>query len=513
MSDIPQPYKIINWRQKALDYDNLVFNFDSACPAGTFIWLDNARRNIDQVTFGLYTAVHDARQGKNVNNGEFHEAINSIAAIIGAGLIGIDKTSQNGYNFVKMTQNYYNSDNKWNIVMNNTNPNVALLGGGYGRDWWYDVLPNVLFYMMSDVFPNVENADFIQRNVAEQFYKADSVLNGDYDYSYFDYGNMRGGRSHIPFQQDVAGGHGYVLYSAYQKFGDTKYLAGAISAITALDNQKESRFYEILLPIGCYTAARLNVEHGTNFDIEKMLNWVFEGCKNKDGRYGWGVVSDRWGDYDVSGLQGSILDGEGYAFFMNSMKMAIPLVPLVKYQPQYARAIGRWMLNNVNAARLFFPYEIDDQHQFLPEMKTITNGVIAYEGLRQTDIYGKESLKGVSPVALGDGPNWNVKNPPESMFSLYSTSPVGVLAAIVDTTDVQAILRLNCNATDFYAKKDSPVYLYYNPYKEDKEVTYYSQGNVNLYDAISGVYLAKNVEKSTKILIPANAAVLIYERK
>lgn len=38
---------------------------------------------------------------------------------------------------------------------------------------------------------------------------------------------------------------------------------------------------------------------------------------------------------------------------MNSIKMAWPLVPLVKYQPQYARAIGKWMLNNANACRLF----------------------------------------------------------------------------------------------------------------------------------------------------------------
>lgn len=39
--------------------------------------------------------------------------------------------------------------------------------------------------------------------------------------------------------------------------------------------------------------------------------------------------------------------------------------------------------------------------------KKITKNVIAYEGLRKVDyIYKKESLKGVSPVALGDGPQW-----------------------------------------------------------------------------------------------------------
>ncbi|MFA6360746.1 MAG: hypothetical protein WCX14_08590, partial [Dysgonamonadaceae bacterium] len=129
MPDLPQPLEIINWKKKALQFDRLVFNFDSHAPFAPFIWLDSARRNIDQVTFGLYTAIGDVRQGPDKNNGEFHEALTSLNALISAGLQGINKTNQDGYNFVKMSQNYYNSDNGWNIVMNNTNPEVAMLGG------------------------------------------------------------------------------------------------------------------------------------------------------------------------------------------------------------------------------------------------------------------------------------------------------------------------------------------------------------------------------------------------
>ncbi|WP_296298707.1 hypothetical protein [Lentimicrobium sp.] len=29
-----------------------------------------------------------------------------------------------------------------------------------------------------------------------------------------------------------------------------------------------------------------------------------------------GVIADKWGDFDVSGMQGSITDGGGYGFFM-----------------------------------------------------------------------------------------------------------------------------------------------------------------------------------------------------
>ncbi|MDD5185353.1 MAG: hypothetical protein PHS84_08850 [Paludibacter sp.] len=511
MPNAPQPYKIIDWKQKAKDYDAYVFDFNPDVPAGSMIWLDNSQRNIPQITFGLYTAINDCRQGPNHNNGEFHESLNSLSAILGAGLMGIDKTHQNGYNYVKMIQNYFNSGTGWNIMMNNTCPEVAQLGGGYGRDWWYDVLPNVLFYAVCDVFPNVDNADNIQHSIAEQFCKADSVLNGNYDYSYFDYGQMKGMVNKIPLQQDAAGGQGYVLYAAYQKYHDARYLAHAKSAIAALDGQKESRFYEILLPMGIYTAARLNAEQGTNYNIDKMINWVFDGCKSPTGRTGWGVIVGKWGDYDVSGLQGSTLDGGGYAFLMNSMKMAWPLVPMVKYQPQFARAIGKWMLNNVNAARLFFPNEIPDGNQWLPEMKDYTHSLVAYEGLRFEDCYNKPSLKGVHPVALGDGPNWNPKNPKETMFSLYSTSPVGIMGAIVDTTDVKMILRLNCNKTDFYANTTYPTYLYYNPYALPKNVTYHPSGRVDVFDILTKKYVAKDITTDTKIEIPTDQACLLVE--
>ena len=491
MPELPQPLKIIDWKKKALQFDSLVYNFNNKAVYGPLIWIDSSRRNFDQLTFGLYTVIGDVRQGPSRNKGEFHEALTSLNSLLSAGLMGIDKTSQLGFNFVKMAQNYFNKDNHWNIIMNNTNPRVAMLGGGYGRDWWYDVYPNVLYYGVAALFPKVENTESIQHQVAEQFLKADSVLNGNYDYSYFDYAHMRGMRSQIPWQQDAAGGQAWVLYSAYRKFSDKRYLQGAKSATQALVNQKESRFYEILLPFGAYTAARLNAENGTHYDVTRLLNQIFDGCQSKDGRYGWGVIAEKWGNYDVSGLEGSITDGGGYAFFMNSVAMAWPLVPLVKYEPQYARAIGKYMLNAVNASRLFYPDQIDEKNQWLPKLKDLTNGIIGYEGLRKSDDLSNPLLKNSSPVAIGDGPKWAPGQPPECMFSLYSTSIAGVFGAIVNKTGVEGILALNCNATDFYADNKYPVFLYYNPYEETKTVTYLSDNKIDLFDIISKRFLAK----------------------
>lgn len=510
MPNHPTPYKMIDWNEKTKNFDDIIFNHHDDKGGEALIWLDSARRNFPQVTFGLYTVIGDVRQGPTINNGEFHEAINSLGALLSAGLVGIDKTNQNGFNYVKMVQNYFNSDNSWNIMMNNTTAETAMQGGGYGRDWWYDVFPNVLYYAVSDLFAGVDRADSLQLIIAEQLFKADSVLNGNYDFSFFDYSTMEGKRNQIPYQQDAAAGHAYVLYSAYQKFEDPRYLDGAKSALDALYAQNESRFYEVLMPFGAYTAARLNAEFACNYDLSVLLDWTFEGCSAEDGRTGWGIINDRWGEYDVSGIQGSMTQEGGYGFLMNTYDMAWPLVPLVRYQPEYSEAIGKWMLNVANATRFFYPYELPDENQWLPKEKAITRNVIAYEGLKRIDAYGKEELKGKSPVALGDGPNWVVGQPNSSMFSIYGSAHVGIFGSIIRETNVEQILQLDCLVTDFYRAPAFPTYLYYNPYNENKIIEYYNEnGVVDLYDAISHSLVATQVTETGSFTLPANQAMLI----
>jgi hypothetical protein len=210
-------------------------------------------------------------------------------------------------------------------------------------------------------------------------------------------------------------------------------------------------------------------------------------------------------------LQGSITDGGGYAFLMNSFAMAWPLVPMAKYDSRFAVAMGKWMLNVTNAARLYYPYEIDDAHQFLPGKKDLSKNVIAYEGIRKADDYGKQELKGVSPVALGDGPKWAPGQPDVSMFSLYSSAQSGIFGAIVKKTNVEQILQLDCNATDFYQHRDYPTYLYYNPYDGEKQVTFYHDGStgVDLFDALTQKNLATNIQRETEFTIPPKTARIL----
>ena len=522
MPNLPKPFKIIDFNTLAKQYDEKVYDANQTGEYWPLIWKDNSKKNVAQETFGIYTAMGDVRQGTENYDGIFHESLATIGSVLGASLVGIDKSNQGGENYVSMLQNYFNSETKWDIIMNNTCPEVAQLGGGYARDWWYDVYPNLMYYAVADFYPSIQGNDAILKSIADKFYEANKVLNGNYSFSYFDYASMEAKKSWICTQQDVAAGHAMVLYAAYQKFKDPKYLEGAKSSLEALLNQQDNYFYEILMPFGAYVAARLNAEEGTNYNFSKVLDWTFDG--DSSCREGWGVIVDNWNGYDVSGIVGSTTHNGGFGFLMNTYDTMWPLVPMVRYDQRYASTIGKWMLNAANTSRLFYPNEIPDEHQTIPEEKKHTKGVIAYEGLIKKAHYPQyEHIK--APVAIGDGMHWNAKNPKVSQFSVYGSGHVGIAGAIISKTSVENILQLDLLATDFYKNKAFPSYLYFNPNASLKKVgiTIGAQ-KVDVYDTTKRAFIAKNVSgdftfeitaenASVLVFVPANAKISIKEGK
>jgi hypothetical protein len=277
--------------------------------------------------------------------------------------------------------------------------------------------------------------------------------------------------------------------------------------------KEEGVYYEIMMPYGAALAVRMNAESGTKYDELKMLNWCFDG--NNSDRDGWGVMCERWEEYDVYGLVGQ-KKWEQYAFAMNTFSQAAALVPIVKYNPAYARTIGKWMLNLTNACRLFYA----DEHPRNRQSSAIWQGdpdhVISYEGLRKNLYNGNyfEPLQGIladkGPYAIGD----QVKTMSSATdICLYGSAWVGMLASIVDTTNVEGILQLNCNATDFYSERKYPVYLLFNPYYETKTVVLNNtfHESTDIYDLVSKKYLKKNCIGKVEVSIEPNCAVtLVY---
>lgn len=509
MANVPKPLQIIDYKKLALRFDSTIYDFNAKGKFWPMIWLDSSMKNFPQTVVGLYTALGDIRQGTN-NKGMFHEALATMGAVMGATLVGIDKSNQKGLDYVGMLKNYFNKETGWNIMMNNTCPEVALLGGGYGRDWWYDVYPNVLFYAVVDQYPNEPGFTEIARTIADKFYAADSILNGNYEWSYFDYGKMKPMKNNICAQPDVAAGHAWVLYAAYKKFGDQRYLKGALSALNALQAQPRNPTYEVLMPFGAYLSARINAEQGKHYNMDSMLHWSFDGTAIC--REGWGVLVGNWNGTDISGIVGSTVDHGGYGFLMNTYDAAWPLVPLVRYDQSYAIAIGKWMLNAANAARFFYPQYMPDDHETIPELAEVTKGVIGYEGMIRTSSYkAHENLKG--PVAQGDGPLWVPgKNPEVSQFSVYGSGHAGIFGSIIRTTNVNGILQLNLLATDFYHDNAYPSFLYYNPYTTAKTVSIKIDADkkVDLYNTVTQRFIARNISTAAPIKLAAkNAAVIV----
>jgi len=512
MPNLPKPFKILDFKDLAIRFDSLVYDETQTGKYWPLIWYDNSRKNFDQETFGIYTAMGDLRQGADNNNGIFHESLATIGSVFGASLVGIDKSNQYGRNFVSMLKNYFNNDTEWDIVMNNTCPEVALLGGGYARDWWYDVFPNLLFYGVANFYPEEKDYSDIMRTIADKFYAADSVLAGNYHYSFFDYKTLEPKKSKICTQDDVAAGHAYVLYLAYKKFQDPKYLKGAKSSLEALLKLEDNRFYEILMPFGAYVAARLNAEEGTDYDYTKILEWTFNS--DSDCREGWGVLVDNWNGYDVSGLVGNAETYGGYAYLMNTYDAMWPLIPMVRYDQKYANIIGKWMLNASNAMKFFYPYEIADEHQTMPNQKEHTKGVIGFEGLiKEPHLEKFKDLK--APVAIGDGPWWVKGNPDVTQLSVYGSGHVGIAGSIISKTNIENILQLNLLATDFYRAKAYPSYLYYNPNSEAKEVKIsVGLNEIKIYDAVKRAFISQSTKGSFTFKIDKeNSAVLIFVPK
>lgn len=505
MADIPQPLQIIDWYAMARKFDSTVYDFHAQGEHWPLVWWDSSMHNYPQPVVGLFTALDDQRQGTH-NKGMFHEALATMGATLGATLTGVDKSK--GLNYVGMLKNYFNRETGWNIMMNNTCPEVAMLGGGYGRDWWYDVYPNLLFYAIYDLYPAEPGFDSIAHNIAEKFCGADSVLNGNYDHSFFNYAELQPKDNDLCKQQDAAAGHSYVLYAAYKKFGDPRYLKAAIHSLQVLEKQPDNTYYEIFMPFAAYMAARLNAEQGTHFNVQQFMEWSFNG--NPTCRIGWGVLKGNWNGIDISGIVGSTTDRGGYGFLMNTFDAAWPLVPMVRYDPSYANAVGKWMLNAANASRFFYTQYMPDDHETIPQRAAITKGVIGYEGIIHSPSYPEYAhLK--APVAQGDGPLWAKGNPDVSQFSVYGSGHAGIFGSIIRTTNIPGILQLNLLATDFFRAKAYPSFLYYNPYPDAKKI--HIDTNDKIYNTVTHSFISNDLELPAKmaavvVFTPANGKVI-----
>jgi hypothetical protein len=510
LPNAPSTYSMRDWATVATNFDSLAFDTTAT---GQFLPIpirdDTPESPFLSVAYELPSYVGDNRM---YGNGEtFAEGIPTLGAVLGSTLMGIDK-SAGPLNWVSMTREYYINRNNEFIMMNRTD-------SASGHSAWYDILPNILFYAIADRYPNETYLSSIQNQIDSEFYTAVNVMTAggtapNFNWSAFDFSDNVPRFNGTWREPNMGLGMAWMQHSAYWRNRNSAPAAAALHlqavdwALAYYETRTTNPHYEALTGFGAYAAARMNAEHGRNFNVHKYLDWVFSRSAARPDIIM--ISGQQWGGQDVGGLMGGMRaccsnPTQGYAFAMNTFLDVIPVVPMARYEDRYSRSIGKWMLNAANASRLFYGNAHPNNGESSEFWTGDPNYAIAYEGLRhywQTEKPGENQALYAAgdPLTYGWGPLTD--------FGIYGSAFVGALGSTVRTTNIEKILQVDLLATDFYRAAAHPTYLYYNPYATPQSVAIeLGTGQFDLYDAVSNRFLARNATGQSFFTVPQDNAV------
>lgn len=488
-SIIPPAYEWFDYREAALAFDSLVFDSKAKGSFLPLIWQDETNG-----TFAFAAYVGDYRYGQDGSQ----EAVATIASVLSAALTGIDKSRQNGINYVEQLHAYFSETE--GIVLNNPG------GSSEGASMWYMLYPAVLFTEVSVCYPEEQQIREDALACIEKWYEAGKIMleTGSFSYTGFNFTSMQPWKNEIWEEPDCAAGIAVLMELGAELTGKAEYKELLQECLAYLDGYEGSPLYEVLLYFAPSLAAKMNAQAGTNYDIDNLLGDVFNGSSVPRG--GWGQINGVWGEYCVNGLMGSTTDGGGYAFAMNTFVAGYALAPLAKYDTRYARAMGIWFLNTSAAGRYFFPGETAEENQSASGnagaqgFLETAGDTVPYEGIRK-------SSNTMTPWVGGDP---TVYGWAETDFSLYSGAHTGMFAAAVESTDVDMILKINCNLD--CVEQGFGTYLLYNPYETPKTVLYeLPEGSYDLFDSVEKKVIAENVSGNVNLDMEAGQALVLVE--
>jgi hypothetical protein len=480
---LPDPLVIRDWKQTAVDYHQLAFNSSITGPLLPllFQYRANTAAGYSGPAFGLPSYV-----GNAPGTGE---ALSVLGATLGATLAGLNMDSFNGVDRVQQCQAFYSVVNGHGLVLNNVNSQ----GSGSA---WYDIFPSALFYQIGSRYPGRTGYQVQMRAIADSWLAALPVLSNNWQHTGFNFQSMTAVTGSW-VEPDMAAGIAWLEYMAYVQFQDTAYLAAADTCMTQMNTNAADPFYEVLEFFGPLLASRMDAELGRTYSTSTHLNWVF--CGSSDSRPGWGCEYGQWGNYDAYGLVGSSTDTSGYAFSMDTYAAAGIIAPVGRYQPQYARLLGRWLLHVAANANLFYP-------DTLPANMQASAAWVQQTGVQSISYEGVRNLGTTTPYATGDATS------PIQDLNPYGAWGSGWMAALFQTSNVPGIMQIDLLATDAFPPPCYPTSLLYNPYSVAESVTINIGTNAShLYDAVAGVFVATNVTANVSVNVPPDGAVTLVQ--
>lgn len=285
-------------------------------------------------------------------------------------------------------------------------------------------------------------------------------------------------------QPDAIGGYAYLQLLAYETFGEAKYLAEAKQALGRYLSYRQNPWYEV--PSGamaCLAAARLSVSE-PGIDVRKALGFVLDPG-------GRPLQTGRWGGEEVGGLMaGFCTEPEGEAYSMESLMTAGYLLPVLRYRPEFANLIGRYLLNASANMRLFYSDCIAAENQSRPHLTS----AVPYERLTR-------AFNGESPYASGDY---------GSHRSIYGGAYALWWGELMKPTRDPHILQMSIAPTDFFERKAYPSYLYYNPFGFARSVHVPAvPHDSQLYDLSAHAFIHTRGQGSFSLQVPANGAKVV----
>ena len=182
---------------------------------------------------------------------------------------------------------------------------------------------------------------------------------------------------------------------------------------------------------------------------------------------------------------------------MNTCVQAGTLVPLARYDTRYARAIGKWLLNLANAARLFYPGELPPGHgssEFWtgdPQSSPMKDAVC---------LAGKKPCATGDPVAFQWGPKTDL--------GLYGSSYAGLLGARANHQR-PADPATGLPGHRLPSRAGMPTYLCYNPHPDRREFTIaVGSAEADIYDSARHALVARRVSGPAVVSLPPDSAAV-----
>jgi hypothetical protein len=485
MPSLPQPYRMLDWKKICRDFDAIAFDTKRTDEHLPLCIVSPVRDALGRPFFSQSTYVSDDRARTGAG-----ESINSLWAIVSATVSGIDKRKQHGVDWVAMADAWFCTAKGLNLL-------TDYRGGPTPLNYWYDLQPTTAYAMLVDLYPNRREADRILRASVDTLARVHDSLKGadgipNYDFSGYDY-ERKAPATTGSKEPDNAGLAAWIFYMAYRHFGDRAYLTRAQKCVRFWDRYGAPPFIETGLPFGALTAARMNAELGLKLPADKYIQRCFEF--SHEGADHTTVGVDRWGDMDVCGLWH---DPAAKAYLVESAQWTM-LVNVARYDPGYARAMGKWMLNLANSARLFYPGELPPDSQSDWFWKGDPAHCIPYERIN----WGRKS-KWVYAGSDASDYGWPVLD-----LSLYSGASAGLIAGRIDATNVPGILRIDLLAFDTFRDRAYPTYLFYNPHASPKAVELkIGPRPVDVYDTVGKRFLVRRVRGTAHVAIPSDRAIV-----